>query len=199
MIPEFNHAHVLPPFLGDSAVQSALTSPYGVTATGLVERFAHSRERAILLLGLLDYRRDLASFGFCKGFQWLDGSFAEDIEGRESRAPGDIDMVTFAYSPEGKSKEEIESVLNQNPTLFDVEAAKLKYGCDGYLVRLDGKPEALLRRGAYYFNLFSHRRGDHVWKGLLHLPLADGQLTDEDRARAMLENVLGGQNHAATT
>jgi hypothetical protein len=194
MIPDFNHSHVLPPFLGGDPTVSAEVSPYPTSMLELVERFAHLPGRKALLNGLMRYRADLAALGFVRGFQWLDGSFVEDIETSQSRAPGDIDVVTFAYSPAGMSSHEILALMNSNPSLFIAKAAKATYGCDAFVLPLDKSPESLVRRSAYYFGLFSHRRGDHVWKGLLQLPLE----SDDGMARELLQNAYSGENDAAT-
>jgi hypothetical protein len=67
----------------------------------VAQRFAGLPGRRHLVEGLLRYRADLAKLGFVRGFQWLDGSFAEDVEANEQRTPNDIDVVTFAHSPAG--------------------------------------------------------------------------------------------------
>jgi hypothetical protein len=33
------------------------------------------------------------------GFQWIDGSFLEEIEKTQNRSPGDIDVITFYWNP----------------------------------------------------------------------------------------------------
>ena len=67
MIPEFNQSFVLPPFVGGQ-VSYAQGSPYLVTALELVQRFATSPERSVILRGLLDYRTALRRLGFVQGF-----------------------------------------------------------------------------------------------------------------------------------
>ena len=194
MIPAFNHSHVLPPFLGESPAASSDLSPYRVSMLELAQRFAHLPGRTKLVQGLLDYRADLAALGFVRGFQWLDGSFAEDVEAHQQRPPNDIDIVTFAFSPTGLSTAKINVLLADNPTLFTNAATKEKYGCDAYVVPLDKSPESLVKRTAYYFSLFSHRRSDQVWKGLLQIPLE----SDDALARDLLQNLpLGDTNVAA--
>jgi hypothetical protein len=195
MIPPFNHSHVLPPFLGSDARAVAQTSPFIVSIRELVERFCHLEGRRPLLDGLLRYRAAMASLGFIRGFQWLDGSFAEDVETSEKRAPNDIDVVTFAYAPAGLSNTEIVQMLNGNPQVFQAEQAKAGFGCDAYIVPLGKSPELLVRNTAYYFNLFSHRRGDHVWKGVLQIPLE----SDDSAARELLENTQAGDRDVVTT
>ena len=194
MIPAFNHSHVLPPFLGESPGALSESSPYVVSMLALTERFAHLPGRTRLVQGLLDYRADLAALGFVRGFQWLDGSFAEDVEAHQQRPPNDIDIVTFAFSPTGFSTAQITGLIADNPTLFNNAAAKEKYGCDAYVVPLDKSPENLVKRTAYYFSLFSHRRSDQVWKGLLQIPLE----SDDALARELLQNFPLGDTNVAT-
>ncbi len=193
MIPPFNHSHVLPPFLGDSPIVVANTSPYECSAQEVVHQFAISPERCKLLRGWLSYRADLRQLGFGRGFQWIDGSFCEDVEMHEQRAPGDIDVVTFALSPAGMSKQDINALLMGQPDLFNPNSVKLRYGCDAYLVQLDSPPERLVKRTSYYFQLFSHRRSDHVWKGLLQIPLE----SDDAVALQILDNLNSGESHAS--
>lgn len=195
MIPAFNHSHVLPPYIGDSPIQAAQGSPYETTPLELVQRLGHTDARRRLLEGLFRYRGDLRSLGFSEGFQWLDGSFVEDVERSQARAPGDIDVVTFAMTPQGMSPAQVEALPKMYPDLFDLNRAKARYSCDAYLLRLDGSPGRLVRRAAYYFGLFSHRRSDNVWKGLLAMPLQ----SDDDAALSYLSDLAGGDTHAAAT
>jgi hypothetical protein len=193
MIPSFNHSHVLPPFLGESPTTSANTSPYECSALDVVRQFAVSTERRALIRGWLRYRADLRQLGFAQGFQWIDGSFSEDVEAHEQRAPGDIDVVTFALPPLGKTKQEINDMLAANPSLFSRSELKSQYGCDAFLVPMDISPDKLVKRAIYYFQLFSHRRSDHVWKGLLQIPLE----SDDDKAMALLDNTQFGDSNVA--
>ena len=194
MIPAFNQSHVLPPFLGEGPTASSDISPYIVSMLEVAQRFAHLPGRERLVQGLLDYRADLAELGFVRGFQWLDGSFAEDVEAHEQRAPNDVDVVTFAYSPSGLSSTQIGQLLLANSDLFVAPMANAKYGCDAYVVPLDKSPENLVKRATYYFGLFSHRRSDQVWKGLLQIPLE----SDDALARDLLQNLTAGDPNAVT-
>lgn len=193
MIPPFNHSHVMPPFLGDSPTAAANTSPYQCSSVEVVTQFATSVERCKLLLQWLHYRADLRQLGFSRGFQWIDGSFSENVEAHEQRPPSDVDVVTFAHPPMGKTKQEINAILVANSSLFMRDQVKQRYGCDAYLVPLDTSAESLVKRTAYYFQLFSHRRSDHVWKGLLQIPLE----SDDDKAMALLDNMKLGDSHVA--
>ena len=194
VIPEFNHSHVLPPFLGSDPTVAAEVSPYRTSLSELMKRFAHLQGRRQLLAGLFNYRADLAKLGFVRGFQWLDGSFSEDVETSQNRSPVNIDLVTFVYSPSGMASDDVLKLMNANPTLFVADLAKAAYGCDAFVLPLDKSPENLMKRATYYFNLFSHRRGDHVWKGLLHIPLE----SDDAVAQELLHNSNSGENNAAT-
>jgi hypothetical protein len=61
----------------------------------VVSALGTSPERSNLLVGLIKYRELLGSFGYIHGVQFVDGSFVEDVETRESRSPGDIDVFSF--------------------------------------------------------------------------------------------------------
>lgn len=111
MIPDFNHSHVLPPFIGDGPTAASDISPYRGSMLEVTQRFASLPGRRRLIEGLLNYRADLAALGFVRGFQWLDGSFAEDVEAHEQRPPNDIDIVTFAFSPAGLSSTQVTQLL----------------------------------------------------------------------------------------
>jgi hypothetical protein len=134
---------------------------------------------------LLRYRAELRGLGFLQGFQWLDGSFVEDIEAREGRAPNDIDVVTFAHPPAGMSKAEINQMMTTRLDLFDQERCRQGFHCDTNVVNLTTSPEWLVTQTRYWYGLYSHRRGDALWKGLLQLPLD----SDDVAARAMLDSL----------
>src|SRR6218665_562893 len=85
-IPEFDHNGVLPPHAGDPCIASQ-QSPYHCTTVELVERFGHNYKRKKLLLGFLDFRHRMRDEGMLNAFQWVDGSFVENIEKTEGRYP----------------------------------------------------------------------------------------------------------------
>lgn len=177
MIPAFNVSGVLPPFVGDSPTIPAAMSPYQTTMTALVKRFATSAERIEILLGLIAYRTELRSMGFLDGFQWIDGSFVEQIEITRSRPPADVDVVTFARRPIIEIEEWIKLVQTNSP-LFDQAAVKAKFKCDAYFVDLGINPALIVNDTRYWFGLFSHQRDTALWKGMLAIPL------DSDDAEA---------------
>jgi hypothetical protein len=184
MIPEFNHSNVLPPFVG-GRMSSADSSPYRVEALELARRFGRGVDRCDIVRGLFRYRAELRELGFVQGFQWLDGSFVEDIESREGRPPRDIDVVTFAFPPGGQDPDAVRRLLLSRPDVFDLGRCKAGFRCDAHLVNLAGAPEWLVTQTRYWYGLFSHRRGDTLWKGMLQLSLD----SDDEAAVRWVESV----------
>ncbi|MCE2811819.1 MAG: hypothetical protein LW850_15650 [Planctomycetaceae bacterium] len=83
-IPPFDHNLVVPPHLGDPT-QSSELSPYPCATLELCLRFGTSPQRRKIRWQFLDFRQRLADEGLTNGFQWLDGSFLEDIEAQEGK------------------------------------------------------------------------------------------------------------------
>ena len=148
----------------------------------LCERFASSAKRRIILTGFLTFREQLFNLGL-NGFQWLDGSFLEDIEAQASRDPADIDVVTFVAHPLDLSA--LVALRTSNPGLFDRNHTKATYHVDHFLVPMGSAPRSLIELTRYWYGLFSHRR-DGVWKGMLKVNLSD---PNDDAAGSRL---LGG-------
>lgn len=149
-------------------------------------RFGGSETRRAILRGLLEYRAAVRAAGFVRGFQWLDGSFLEDVELVRRRPPADVDLVTFAQRPKNYSDAEWREFVSLHASLFDPQEAKSRYRCDAYFVDLSLKPELLVSYTRYWFGLFSHQRATNLWKGMLEVPLdsddlvAQGMLAEED-------------------
>lgn len=183
MIPHMNASSVLPPFVGDEPGVRALMSPYAVSMTQVVERFAISAERIAILRGLLSYRKDLQAAGLIDGYQWLDGSFVEDVEAIRNRPPADIDIVTFSRIPGDIDAKRALTQANLN--LFVPQLAKKFYKCDAYIVDLTKKPELLVDDSRYWFGLFSHQRETSLWKGMLKVDMQ----SDDDAAVLMLDQM----------
>ena len=162
-IPPFDATGVLPPVMGSPTTVSS-QSPYRVSLVDVVQRFSGSEERRAILRGFLAYRAALHGAGLTRGFQWLDGSFEEQVELLEGRAPKDIDVVTFVGCQEGP-------VTLQAGQLFLADYTKTQFHVDAYSVNLGLSQEAIVRRATYWYGLFSHRRDRH-WKGLLEIDLA---------------------------
>jgi hypothetical protein len=73
---------------------------YPTTLKRIASKLCHSKERKEIFRELLAYRQQLSTIGLNDGFQWLSGSFMEDIESIEKRHPGDLDMATFCHRPD---------------------------------------------------------------------------------------------------
>ena len=187
-IPAWNSAGVLPPIRPNAPGSSPDRSPYVVDLAVLFDRFTTSPERMAILDGLLRFRADLHAAGITSGFQWLDGSFLEQVEALEGRPPRDMDVVTFLALPQGLDQ---RSLVQQHGTLFDQKHVKATYAMDAYFAVL-GQPTDhwQVKNIAYWYSLWSHRR-DGLWKGFVQVDLDPSQDGD---ARAIL-NLAGGVHH----
>jgi hypothetical protein len=181
LIPANTISGILPPFTGADSTDRANTSPYAASMTDVVLRYGFNAERTAILTGLLDYRATLRSIGVTDGFQWLDGSFVEDVEHIRSRPPGDIDVVTFAR-PALADRAVWLQLVNVNVALFSPQQTKKTFKCDAYFIDLGKRIETVVSDTAYFFNLFSHQRSTHTWKGMIRVPL----ISDDANARALI-------------
>ncbi len=168
-IPEFDRLlNILPPHSGDPTAGTG-ASPYSCRWEEVVSRFGATDERLSLLDGLLRFRKELRSRGIF-GFQWLDGSFVEDCEQQRGRPLGDTDVVTFIDKtiPFNSVMEVVTDRQLRSPASKDV------YHVDSYFVYLRETPRVVIRNCTYWYGLFSHRRDDALWKGMLEIPLELG-------------------------
>lgn len=176
-IPEWNAHFALPPIRPGQAGISTDRSPYASSMIEVVDRFNTSNERAVILRGLIAYRQALSKAGVETGFQWLDGSFLENVEVAESRPPNDIDVVTFFMMPAGASP---SSMVD----LFDPVKTKASYHVDAYGLTLgkplDGKTIKLV---SYWYSMWSHRRSGH-WKGFVQVALST---SDDQEASDLID------------
>jgi hypothetical protein len=164
-IPAWNTLGVLPPMDSRSPTSSD-RSPYSVSLNDIVMRFSTSAERQTILQGFLNYRLALHDMGLNAGFQWLNGSFMENVETLEKRPPHDIDLVTFFHTPIDFAPSDAELKI-----LTDKPFVKAEYKVDAYLVELDEVPtQQLVSQSAYWYSVWSHRR-NQLWKGFLQIDL----------------------------
>ena len=183
MIPEWNRDGALPHILaGVDARSRDSRSPYKASPIELVDRFATSPIRSEILQGFFNYRADLNSLGIERGFQWINGSFVENVEedeDRESQSPGDIDVVTFFYPPNTHN--------SAYSHMFDPRRAKPTYRVDAYGIELATPltPE-LVRLISYWHSMWSYRRNDHLPKGFLWMDLEE----EDTIARQTLEDIM---------
>ncbi|MCC5941014.1 MAG: hypothetical protein JJU37_05680 [Balneolaceae bacterium] len=165
-IPDFDHNHVLPPHLGNPTDKSHL-SPYECSILELCHKFSTSKERINILKGLVRFRLKLNDFNIQYGFQWIDGSFIENIEISESRSPRDIDVVTFFA---GLNDSDQSSIISSFPEFMHPELCKKSFSVDHYPVDYSFKPDFTVEATRYWLQLFTHSR-TNIWKGILRLPL----------------------------
>ena len=169
-IPDWVDHHRLPTVRPETPErqqhQSWNRSPYEASIGEFIRRFAVSPPRVALLQNLLDYRSDIYQAGIKEGFQWINGSFVEDIEnkGEDGRPPNDIDVVTFYYPPQT----ECDSYLD----LFDTVLTKPKYNIDAYPIQL-GEPldEDVAKEIGYWAIFWSQQRGADSLKGFVKVNL----------------------------
>ena len=188
LIPNWSPRGVLPP-INSAQPTSTDRSPYRVSLIDFVLRFGNTEPRRRILEGFLDFRSALHEVGVDNGFQWINGSFVENIEMIEGRAPRDIDVVTFFHMPGGKNQETLSQAA---PRLFDPPATKEDYRVDAYFVQLNtDMPEALVAQYAYWDRLWSHRR-DGQRKGYVQIDLSPA---DDQEAKTKFDSMVneGGQ------
>lgn len=182
MIPPFNEGGVLPPFIGGDATGELQLprSPYPATMLSLVERFATSQERGVVLRGLMGLRAGLRAVGLTEGLQWIDGSFVEDCEAVKGRPPGDVDVVNLLRRPPALADDAAWiAFLTANFALIDPTQTKATFHCDAYFIDLDTDRILVVEQAAYWFGLFSHQRGTFRWKGLVQLELMEDDVAAE--------------------
>ncbi|GEP93654.1 hypothetical protein CTE07_52990 [Chitinophaga terrae (ex Kim and Jung 2007)] len=109
----------------------------------------------------------LNNYGILYGFQLVDGSFVEDIEKLEGRAPNDVDLLTFYHSiPIPVQKQ----ILQSFPEFSSPREAKLAYKVDHYAIDYGCNPDFCFEVTRYWMQLFTHNRNG-IWKGIIRLPL----------------------------
>ena len=186
-LPAWNAAGVLPPVMPGAPGSSSERSPYVIELSALIDRFSTSPERMRILDGLLRFRAALHQADVVSGFQWLDGSFLEDVETLENRPPRDMDVVNF-LDLTGLDQ---QTLVSQYGVLFDQVQTKQMYSMDAYYVQIGGALDKnAVRRVSYWYGMWSHRRND-VWKGFVQVDLNPEQ---DAAARAVL-NFHGGIHH----
>jgi hypothetical protein len=154
-------------------------SPYVVSALEVVSTLGGTDRRGEILRGWLRHRAALRDLGFQRGFQWLDGSFVE------TKDPQDLDVVTFTFRPATMTNvAALATVVQANGPVFDRVQAKARYMLDAFFIDLNASPESIVNVSRYWLGLFSHRRADDLWKGMLQVRLEN--VADDATASALL-------------
>lgn len=169
MTLSWNNEGVLPPISPGQLGHSPDRSPYSISMKEFVEMFGSSEKRNSIIDGLLKYRKALNQAGI-QGFQWIGGSFVENIEMLEDRPPNDVDVVTFLKLPPGISQEDL---FDKFKHLFDTSQTKSLYSVDGYMMVLSEPMEEYhIGLVTYWYSMWSHRR-NKTWKGYLKIYLSE--------------------------
>jgi hypothetical protein len=180
MIPEWNVYGFLPPKDENNPV-SRFRSPYKTTMLEMMNKLVAPKERMEIMQGFLKYRKELYKAGIINGFQWIDGSFAEDIETLMGRTPNDIDIVTFYYLPDGITQ---KALFDKEPSLFNHDYVKNMFRVDNYPVQLgDVCDDTIVDQIVYWYSLWSHTR-NNAWKGFLKIDLSE---SDDSKAEFFLK------------
>jgi hypothetical protein len=155
-----------------------------VTVPSCLDRFCigfgTSTERIAIIDGFLGYRSELHAVGLTRGFQWIDGSFLENVEVLRSRPPKDVDVVTFYELPSGETQ---ASILGRNPGVFDHDQLNARFSVDAFTQDLGSPSQDLIGWSAYWYGVWSHQRSTLVWKGFVEVDLDPSQ---DAGARAIL-------------
>jgi hypothetical protein len=168
-LPDFNIDGVLPPFVGADGPGGHFEdlSPYEVTVLDVVQGLSFTEGRKSILRGWLLHRAALRAIGFNRGFQWVDGSMVE-----RNKEPKDIDVVMFFRRPlAATTPTALARHLQANLPVFSRAQVKAVFRIDFMPVDLEGTPETLVNLTRYFTGLFSHRRTDFLWKGMLQVPM----------------------------
>ncbi len=70
--------------------------------------------------------------------------------------------------------------------MLGTESVKRQFKLDFFPVDLNGSAYGVVQQTRYWFGLFSHRRDDYLWKGMLEVPLMS--TADDDEAQLMLSD-----------
>lgn len=154
-------------------------------------RFGTTPDRLRILDGFLKFRAAIHTAGVIEGFQWIDGSFSEDVERIALRAPNDIDVVTFFVEPAGIAQ---AALVSLHPLAFGFDYAtrqsrKETLFVDAVGVSLTSPALSLVERSCYWYGLWSHRRND-LWKGYVEVDLDPGQ---DALARQLLDKHIASK------
>jgi hypothetical protein len=139
------------------------------------------------LAGFLAFRQEIHAAGATSGFQWLDGSFAENVEALEGRAPKDLDCVTFLIDSDGTIGDHMPEHLGDHDQVKEV------FSVDHYWLEvLQQDPVELVHQSAYWYSVWSHRR-NRAWKGFVEVSLDPA---GDAEAHAALKHLAGGYDRA---
>lgn len=188
----WNIQGVIPPIAIGEEGHSPKRSPYPISIIEFIHNFAFSTERIEILFGFLEYREAIYSSGIETGFQWVNGSFVENVESIADRAPNDIDAVTFSNFYH--TIPDYPDWAQRNIHLFNNPIVKNQYKVDSYWVDMDlGFNETSIRKCTYWYSMWSHQRDTDMWKGFFVIPLSP---SEDKEAMKYLSELKIESNHA---
>ncbi len=180
VIPEFDIFGVIPPIRENNGT-SPDRSPYLVDILTFCKRFGTSVERRVILRGLLNLRNTMRGAGLEVGFQWVDGSFVENVEQLRKTPPNDVDVVTFCGLGDLGAQKRL---LADFPTLFQPRV-KGQFMVDHYFVPTDTTIDHVYaRKISYWYSMWSHQRETNRWKKFVCIDL---DTADDHNAMTWLE------------
>ena len=183
-IPDWDIQGVIPPVRPNQEENSPDRSPYLTSVYEMCKKFGNTSDRRKILRGFVKLRTELRSAGLTKGFQWVNGSFIENVETEQNRSPNDVDVVTFMSFG---NKELQEKLITDHPYLFNPKSRQ-NFHVDHYFINTDKQLDSKqARKIAYWYSMWSHRRGDNSWKGFVEVFLdtddkdAEKWLSEQDK------------------
>ncbi len=185
-VPAWDSKGILPPVHPQAAGGgSRQRSPYRCSLEELIARFGVNLHRLRLLDSFLDYRAALHLAGLVRGFQWVNGSFVQNVEISELRHPNDIDVVSHFYFPEGETE---RTFFSKNPNILLPPKVKSAYGVDAYPNILGVEADkGFTEQITYWYSMWSHRRTDNLWKGFVEISLSPD---DDAAARGLIYKLI---------
>jgi hypothetical protein len=118
----------------------------------------------------------MTNLGYADGVQFVDGSFVENVESREGRDPGDIDLFSFLVRPlhyrTNAALWATTGFAEWTREIADRNRNKMRFGLDTYAIAIDQfRALGLIDETMYWYSLFAHKRITHDWKGFVRIPL----------------------------
>jgi len=97
-----------------------------------------------------------------------------------------VDVVTFFDRPVSGARQ-WHAWCVSNGHLFEPRVTKTTYRCDVYGVDLNTTPKNIVDQTRYWFGLFSHRRHNGLWKGMIEVAL---DAADDAKAEALVKELM---------
>jgi hypothetical protein len=172
-VPAFDSRGFLPPYIGQDGT-TADRSPYSATMTEVVATLGSTRERRELIKGLLGYRTLLERLGYVDGLQFVDGTFAENVEAKEGRPPGDIDVFSFLMRPDHYRLDYSLWTSTGFPEwrneIVNQPLNKQRFRLDTYAIAIDqAGPLSTILETTYWYSLFRTNELLMIGKDFLEL------------------------------